>query len=426
METPLQSATRFCTPSESAKIRKKYAPPNTVHVGPISQMCRVGYVARTYRVNEASSAQLADVPSAACQAARATRVASGAAGKSTCLRLVQRLLLLHSNGTSFLDEEAAYAQVAKQHPKECGALARRGAGSALGRCCQVPMEVDGDPSTAATFLVGLVMPIHPPHFAYGVHFIASMALHGHTRARGTRVEYFPVLSSVADRDGFRQSLATAAATGTHAPLSGQSVSGRDHGPWIFSGGVAVHPLLVALDAAPAGEYGKLAPATTKKLLGVREAFAQRRALRYALAIDAEVEFVSDHSFVHTLSRWSAAREVIAAPTATCPDGHVPHSHRETTQAACAAVGLPSQPFFYWWSSAPVYAILSLRTSLVCPPRIKVCPPHLTALGSTWQVRGRIQALRANGTRRPRRHRLRPAAVYAQARCVRAPRRRRRV
>lgn len=119
-----------------------------------------------------------------------------------------------------------------------------------------------------------------------------------------------------------------------------------------------------LAAPPAGSHGPLAPVMTKKLLGVRHVFAiKERDYRYAIALDADMEMTSPHSFVHALLHWSARREVVAAPTSPCPERKtwgagdklvVGPSHRDVTTAACAAVHLPHQPYFYWWSSAPIY------------------------------------------------------------------------
>ena len=303
-EALLQRLTKYCTPAQTQKIRKDLAKPKYLNSTGHSlvQMCRISYVARNYKAETASTAQHAELPTAACQA------------------------------------EHARAK-------------KRG--------------------THDAFMVALVMPIHPPHFPYAIHFIASMVQHkqyrdDHFDNTGSPYEYFPILSSQLDRAAFHKSLSTAAAGTAHPPIAGQHLRPshmwvRDSDiqdevlsdVWKLSGGLPLYPIIIPLTAKPAGLHGPLAPATTKKLLGVYHAF-RRNKHKYAITLDAEVEFTSPHPFTNALLQWSERKEVLAAPTATCPDGKVPTSHREVTEAACAAVNLPAQPYYYWWSTAPIY------------------------------------------------------------------------
>tara|TARA_B110001452_G_C15201103_1_gene416841 strand:- start:202 stop:1092 length:891 start_codon:yes stop_codon:yes gene_type:complete len=194
----------------------------------------------------------------------------------------------------------------------------------------------------------MVMPLHPPKFPFGVRFALSML----ACAQLESYVFFPAFSSADENASFFGELGDA--------LQQRETScGRgDRGA---ASSLPVHSLVVPVDPRN--------PPVSKKLLAMHAAFSQFD-VKYAVALDAEVEFQSTKRFDDYFSQWGRRRQVAAFMLAAASEQH--HGGRNSggrglgvagdpfnsliSTESCAAAGLPPlpQPMFSWFSDAPIF------------------------------------------------------------------------
>ena len=171
--------------------------------------------------------------------------------------------------------------------------------------------------------IAIVMPLHPPPFKYAAHFADSML-----RERQARCyEWHPVFSTQTDKAAFVEKFA----------------STRANGSLILTSSLRWQPLVIRPDARN--------PPVSKRLHGLRMVFQQQRH-DYAIGIDAESEFRAAEPFDWAFASWSARRAVLGARINS--SNWRCGLQATIAKASCAAVGQPSQGYYYWWTDMPIY------------------------------------------------------------------------
>ena len=217
----------------------------------------------------------------------------------------------------------------------------------------------------ASDLVALVMPVHPKHFPYGIHFVHSMLL---CKQSTSFYRLFPVFSNMQHLHSFKSTMEQKASSwcelreaATRQPEEAAAVA-----VWTCSKGLQRISALVVEHRCNnpdrVGKYVRDGQCThggyadgvvsAKKLGALRQIFgrvARTSPFRFAMTIDSEFEFQSTRSYMRALDGWSAAKQVVAVHLSHCnPTQHY------ITNMSCAAVGVAPQPYYYWWTTAPIY------------------------------------------------------------------------
>ena len=163
--------------------------------------------------------------------------------------------------------------------------------------------------------VALVVPLHPPKFAWGCHLLST--------AIDLRV--IAVFSSEADRAEFRRQNSGRCGVAQHLRRS-----------------LVVPPVLTN---AP----------VTKKLGALRVLFRSHPAYTHLIAVDAETE--QHRAFAYSyIRRWEERRSVaLWLPAREPVVEKVKTWYRTVVNRSCAAARLPPLPGYPWWADAPVFS-----------------------------------------------------------------------
>ena len=221
------------------------------------------------------------------------------------------------------------------HPKITRRFFVRGGCAGVFRCASLPNEnVPGDTertcglddggnvthSCDCRWSLPLVVPLHPPKFAYGCNLFLSMARtdvthehRGYWSGQKSRLRFVPVFSSNEDLNVFAFRYGQVAVT---------------------------HAMVVPV------AHNEMAPAA-KKLRALRRLFHGPEPPSHAIALDAEsaVNFFEGERAWEYVSNWTMQRTVVVSVAV----------HGEHISRACHSVSLPPLQGYPWFADAPIFS-----------------------------------------------------------------------
>jgi len=100
-------------------------------------------------------------------------------------------------------------------------------------------------------------------------------------------------------------------------------------------------------------FDERGPVVTKKLRALELVFQTSSCTEWALAVDAELKFVSDLSLVDRIKIWAEKRTIYGYNNS----GNILARYTQIMEESCNAIGIKDsnlQEAFTWWSDIPVY------------------------------------------------------------------------